>query len=356
MYRRLRIAIAFLIVILICFLGFSGALWWKWANGPKLAGGEGKLVRVTVAKGATVVQVGEELEQQGLIRSAQLFRWIGRDSTLKPGVYEFRPNETPAGILRRLEKGDIATVKVTFPEGFTLRRMADRLAREGMIASPDGFLKLVTEQGDSQKADFPLPKNLEGYLFPETYRFPVGVDERAIAQEMLANFERRVVDGLDAELKKSRRSLAEVVNVAAMIEKEAEADEDRPLIAGVIYNRLKKGMRLQIDATVQYARGVHEKRLLFSHLEVDSPYNTYKHAGLPAGPICNPGLPSLEAAITPKPSNYLFYVYAQDGTGRHLFAPTYEEHLKNVAIFKKRRAEAEKRKKAEQGTAPKGAL
>lgn len=354
MYRRLRIAVAFLIVVLLFFLGFSSVLWWKWANGPKQVGSEGRPIRVTVEKGASVAQVGEDLEQKRLIRSGQLFRWIGRDSTLKPGIYEFQPTETPAGILRRLEKGDIATVRVTFPEGFTLQRMAARLVREGMIPTPDNFLKLVTEQGDSLQANFPHPKNLEGYLFPDTYRFPVGADEKTIAQEMLANFERRVIDGLGDELKKSRRSLADIINVASMVEKEAEVDEDRPLIAGVIYNRLKKGMRLEMDATVQYARGVHETRLLYRHLEVDSPYNTYRHTGLPPGPICNPGLPSIEAAITPKPSDYIFYVYAQDGTGRHLFAPTYGEHLKNVAIFKKRRAEAEKRKQAEQATSPKG--
>lgn len=355
MYRRLRIVVAFLIVVLLFALGFYGAVWWKWANGPRQAGGEGRSERVTVEHGATVLEVGEELERRGVIRSAPLFRWIGRESTLKPGVYDFRPTETPAGILRRLVKGDIATVRVTFPEGFTLQRIAARLVRDGMIEKPDNFLQLVTERGDSLKAGFPLPKNLEGYLFPDTYRFPVGIHEKEIAQEMLSNFERRVVDGLGDELKKSGRSLAEVVNVAAMVEKEAAVDEDRPLIAGVIYNRLKKGMRLQIDATVQYARGKHEKRLLYSHLEVDSPYNTYKHAGLPPGPICNPGQPSIEAAITPKPSDYLFYVYAQDGTKRHLFAPTYAEHLKNVAIFRKRRAEEEKRKKAEEAAAAKGA-
>jgi UPF0755 protein len=141
-----------------------------------------------------------------------------------------------------------------------------------------------------------------------------------------------VATGKADEIRQSGHSLAEIVNVAAMVEREAEVDADRPKIAGVIYNRLARGMKLQIDATVQYARGQHTSRLLYRDLEIDSPFNTYKVNGLPPGPICCPGLPSIEAAIHPEKSDYLYYVGRPKEA--HLFARTYAEHLHNIALVR----------------------
>jgi UPF0755 protein len=142
---------------------------------------------------------------------------------------------------------------------------------------------------------------------------------------MLDNLARRVKNKLPAGA-----SLSRVLNIAAMVEREAETDKDRPLIAGVIENRLKRDMRLEIDATVQYARGVHKSRLMFSDLKIESEYNTYKHKGLPPTPICSPGLPSIEAALAPTTHDFLFYVAGKDGKA-HIFAKTYEEHKQNIA-------------------------
>jgi len=179
------------------------------------------------------------------------------------------------------------------------------------------------------------PDDREGWLFPDTYRFPVGASETSIAARMLSNFKERVSGPLADSVRASGRPLSEIVVIASLVEREARTDRDRPMIAGVIENRLRKGMRLEIDATVQYARGAHAARLLYRDLRVDSPYNTYRHAGLPPGPICNPGLPSLEAAARPARHDYLFYVLGKDGRN-HEFSRTYAEHLERIRRIRRK--------------------
>jgi UPF0755 protein len=214
---------------------------------------------------------------------------------------------------------------VTFPEGYTLKKIAARLKEKGLIQDEKSFLMLTKTQGKSFKAGFPLPANLEGYLFPDTYTFAQGADEKTIVQTLLSTFERKVA----AKITASGKPVNETLIKASLIEREAEVEEDRAKIAGVIENRLKKSMRLQIDATVQYALPEHKPRLLFADLKFKSPYNTYLHKGLPPGPICSPGLPSVEAALAPERSSYLFYVAGKDGK-KHLFATTFAEHQRNI--------------------------
>lgn len=315
----------------------GGVLWWRWANGP--AGGEARMVRVTVPRGATARAVGADLERRGLIRSAFVFNYDAHGRTLKPGVYDFKPSESPREMLRRLERGDVATVRVTLPEGFTLRRIAHRLAQHGIVADEQAFLTLVTTQGNTLHASFTPPADLEGYLFPDTYRFPVGATDTQVAQQMLSEFDKLVATGEQDDIRASGRTLHDIVTVASLVEGEAETDADRPRIAGVIYNRLARNMRLEIDATVQYAQGFHKNRLLYRDLAVDSPYNTYKISGLPPGPICCPGLPSLKAALHPTASDFLYYVAGPDGKA-HLFARTLAEHNANVARMRRLRQTA----------------
>lgn len=333
------------VLVLLIGIAAGGFLTFREGAKAKQVGGTAAPVRFTVVQGATVSQVGEALEQQGVIRSASYFRWMGRESKLKPGVYKVSANQTPAEMLERFVNGKVDTTKVTFPEGFTVRQMAARLKKNGVITDDTSFLTMVREQG-TKVGGRAFPDDLEGYLFPDTYQFPWGSSPQEVAGLMAGNFRERVIDGLEKEQKESGHSLKDVIIVASMIEREAEVEEDRPHIAAVIYNRLKKGMPLQIDATIQYARGQHKERLMNSDLEIASPYNTYKNSGLPPGPICCPGLPSIEAALKPSTSDDLFYVDSGEGTGHHLFAKTYAEHLKNVSIFRKRRAE---RQKQEQG-------
>lgn len=321
------------LVALLLLGGMAVAVgWWRWAGRP--AGGTGT-VRVTVPPGATPKAVAELLAARKLIRSAPAFTLRARQATgvsIQPGVYDLSPGETPARLLRRLVRGDIATTKVTFPEGFTVRQIAQRLARRG-LADEATFLDLATQQGSTLQASFTLPANLEGYLFPDTYTIPVGADARAIAQQLVGNFDRRVARALAEPLRRRGRSLRDLVIIASLIEREARVPQDRARIAGVIYNRLERSMLLQIDATVQYARGEHKTRLLYRDLEIDSPYNTYQVAGLPPGPICSPGLLSLRAALSPEPSDFLYYVARADGS--HVFGRTLAEH--NVNIVQVRR-------------------
>jgi UPF0755 protein len=331
--KRLLRFVAGLFAFAIVAFGVAGFVWWKWATGPKSTNKNAPVVRVKVEPGTSVLTVGQYLEVKGVLRSAQALVFLGQDKTIKPGVYDLSPADNPRTLLRHLVKGDVATNRVTFPEGFTVRQIALRLKKNELIQDENAFLDLVTTKGNTLKADFPLPENLEGYLFPDTYKFPVGATDAEIAQRMVDDFAKLVVEDRAQELKDSGRSLADIVNIASMIEREAETQEDRPRIAGVIYNRLKIGMKLQLDATIQYARiqagEEHANRLLYKDLEVISPYNTYKVAGLPPGPICNPGLACIDAALKPEASHYLYYVA---GTGKgHIFAQTYAEHQANIA-------------------------
>ena len=206
----------------------------------------------------------------------------------------------------------------TVPEGYTVRQIARRLAERGM-ADETQFLSLARTQGRTFHVDgwTPPDANLEGYLFPDTYRIPRGTTPRQIIAQMLGEFHSRVVLPHQADFARYPGGLPAAITLASLVEREAEVDADRPLIASALDNRLKQGMRLQCDATVQYALPEHKSRLFYGDLRVNSPYNTYLHAGLPPTPIASPGLPSIEAALHPAQTDYLFYV-ARPGRQPHL--------------------------------------
>jgi UPF0755 protein len=317
---------------LVALAVIGGALWWRWAISPVDRASKTPQ-RITIPVGATPRTVGRQLIHAGLIRSPRVFVYLSHAEAIRPGVYDIAASESPGQIAKRLARGDFVTVRVTFPEGFTLKQIAHRLARVGEIKDENEFLTLITTQGQTFKASVQLPAYLEGYLFPDTYRFPLGATDREIVQQMVTTFDRRVAVPLAGDVMASGRSLGDLVNVASMIEREAETEGDRPLIAGVIYNRIARHMHLELDATVQYAQGFHKTRMLFSDLKIDSPYNTYKVAGLPPTPICNPGLPSIVAALHPTKSDYLFYVGTPDRS--HVFARTFAEHQHNIAVERK---------------------
>lgn len=287
--------------------------------------GSRERVLVAVPRGASAGRIGEILARRGIVRSKAAFvfaiRFDGIDRPLKPGVYELSPAMDPKQIALAIENGRVSMNSVTFPEGWTLAQMADLLSARGMV-DREQFLRLARQEGRSFTAPhgFVAPSdNLEGYLFPDTYRFGLRSDPRMIIAEMLAVFEERVVlRHLEVD------DWREKIIVASLVEREARLPQDRPLIAGVIDNRLRKGMRLQIDATVQYCLPAHKARLMYSDLKVQSPYNTYLHAGLPPTPICCPGLPSIEAALSPTPSPYLFYVSGPND--KHIFTRSLAEH------------------------------
>jgi UPF0755 protein len=288
-------------------------------------------VRVTVPTGASVRQVADSLAARGIVRSARLFRWYaalgGRDRAIKAGTYELPAGGAWRALLDALVAGRGLMVTVTIPEGFDLRRIVPRLARA--LELPDDSVHAAVRDADWRAArDVPAP-TLEGYLFPDTYTFPLGTSARDAVRQMLARFEAAWRPEWDARLRALGITRHEAVTMAALVEKEARVAAERPTIAAVYWNRVRLGLRLQADPTVQYALPEHVERLLYVHLDVDSPYNTYRHDGLPPGPIASPGLASLEAALHPADVPFLFFVAHPDG--HHEFTRTFQEHQRAIA-------------------------
>lgn len=297
-------------------------------------------VLVTIPRGANTREIGGLLARRHLIRKPLAFvlgaRLEGVGSKMRAGHYELSPAMPPRQMAALIALGETATDVVTVPEGFTVSQIARRLAEKRM-GNENTFLTLAQTQGTTFRADGwqPPDANLEGYLFPDTYRFPKGMTEREIIAQMLDNFHKRVVVPHKAEIAAYPGGLPALINLASLVEREAEVDKDRPLIAAALQNRLKIGMRLQCDATIQYALPEHKSRLHYVDLRVDSSYNSYTHAGLPPTPIANPGLPSIEAALHPAAVDYLFYVARPDGS--HIFSRTLAEHDRAIADLRAQR-------------------
>ncbi len=291
-------------------------------------------IRVDIPKGSGVSGAGEELEKRGVIRSGWAFlcfvRFHGESAHIKAGRYTLSSDMNLAQIVQELKLGGGKStdnrVKVTFPEGYTLRQTADLLAEKDILNS-DEFVKFARSRATFSRihTDFPLhATSLEGYLFPDTYYFHEHSQPERVAELMIMNFYTRFARPYHQELQNSISDLNSIVTVASLIEREAKVPQDRARIAGVIQNRLDKGMRLEIDATVLYALGHHKDRVLFNDLKIESPYNTYRVMGLPPGPIANPGLPSLLAALHPEKNDYIYYVARASGS--HIFTRTANEH------------------------------
>ncbi len=305
---------------------------------PVSSKSRGRDVVVNVPMRATANQVGEILKQSELVRSSLIFslyaRWTGMDSLIKAGEYRISNSLSTPDVLKELVDGRFAAQTFTVPEGFTTVQIADLLASKGLV-DRDKFIAAVANE------DFPyafiqsLPKGdkrLEGYLFPDTYQVTRGSSEKSIIDMMLQRFEKEMKDlDYQAQAGKGGLTLHEAVTVASLIEREARIDEERPLIAGVIYNRLNMQMQLQLCATVEYALGTNKPKLYYKDLEIDSPYNTYRIMGLPPGPIAMPGKTSLLAAVHPAHTEYLYYVAKPDGS--HAFATTLAEHEANQEMY-----------------------
>lgn len=317
--------------LLLALLVLGGCVWGGWMWATSAPSGSRAMVNVAIPRGANRVAIGNLLAEQGVIRNSYAFvletRMAGAE--VKAGKYRLSPDMTLRQVVEALRHGPMMTaegIAVTIPEGYTLAQIAELMQAKG-IANGGQLLKMATDKTflDGLHETFPLPtQTLEGYLFPDTYTLKNHAAPSAVLEEMLRNFGRRFADGRAQEIAASGHNLHEIVTIASLIEREAQAPQDRARIAGVIENRLRRKMRLQIDATVIYALGHHKNRVLYRDLKIKSPYNTYRHAGLPPGPIACPGLPSLMAALHPEVNDYLYYVARPDGT--HLFSRTPQEH------------------------------
>ena len=288
---------------------------------------------VVIERGATSAQVAQTLQRDGVIRSAFLFRVLlrlrGMDRRIEAGEYTFAPYETPDEVLRRLVEGQARVATwVTVPEGYTSTEIANDLAGHhlGSASAYDDYFRHTSIVLGGVRT-----KNLEGYLFPSTYLFPLNSTPAVAADILVEQFRRELPSDAEADARRLGYNLPQIVTVASLVEREAKADDERALIAGVIYNRLRKGMTLDVDASIEYIFPQHKTEITRADLRIDSPYNTYLHAGLPPTPIANPGLPSLLAALRPKTSDFYYYVYK--GNGHHAFARTLQEHQANVQRY-----------------------
>ena len=286
---------------------------------------------VEIPAGMPAGKIAQMLKEQGLIRNTLVFgimlRITDRDGQLKAGEYLLNPAMSTMEVIQKLNAGTIVTHRIVIPEGYELKQIAADLAKEGLV-DPERFLRLAFNAelvlDDNPPFELPIP-SLEGYLFPDTYHFAKEQSEEAIIRQMVSRFVDVVISKVDLSLLDDKYTLHEVITLASIVEKEVIYDFERPLVAAVYHNRLNIGMRLQADPTVRYVMTENRSRVLYSDLEIDSPYNTYRYDGLPPGPIASPGLKSIMAVLEPADVDYLYFVAKNDWT--HVFSRTFEEHV-----------------------------
>jgi UPF0755 protein len=310
--KKIRIIIFSIALFFALFLSITAT--------PKNAPKEGGIY--TVVTGASLKSIGTDLEREHYIRSRVLFStlvtFLGGENSISPGDYYLAPGEGVLGVARQIAKGDhkLLPIKVTIPEGENVRDMKEVLIEK--LPEFDGEVFVLSA------------RQFEGYLFPETYFFYPKATPEDVIREMRAMFERKT-KGLFTETALRGRSEKDIVVMASIIEREAHGENDRATIAGILWKRLAQGMALQVDATVAFANQVREADLRKSHFKLDSPYNTYVYKGLPPGPIANPGIEALTAALAPNETPYLYYLHDTRGTIH--YAKTYAEHQKNIAKY-----------------------
>ncbi len=304
--------------------------------GEPFRGYDEEEVFFTVEKGATGIRIAQSLEERGIIRDRRLFvlalRFRAGGKSVQAGEYRFAEPLSSFDVLSKLVSGDTFTFAVTIPEGLTLVETADLLGARG-LADPSAIRAAFEEASLVADLD-PDARNLEGYLYPTTYRFPRSVAPEELARTLAGQFKRVFDENERARAAKLGLTARQVVTLASVIEKETGLAEERLLIASVFSNRLRIGMPLQSDPTIIYAlelAGRFDGNLRRSDLELDSPYNTYRYPGLPPGPIASPGEASIRAVLEPAETSFLYFVSRNDGS--HHFSSTYSEHLRAVREY-----------------------
>jgi len=302
---------------------------------------------VTIPKGIGINRITEILSEEGVIKQPGSFKLaskvLGYDNKLKAGRYELPEGASNLEILHILARGKPLNVRVTIPEGVTARRVAAILAKRVEMDSA-AFMQVVHDSAFAHRLGI-AANSLEGYLFPETYSFYWGMQPQSVAKAMVQEFWRQLPDSAEKRAKEMGMTLHEIVTLASLVEGEAMVDSERAIIAGVYINRLRRGMRLQADPTIQYIIPDGPRRLLHKDLQIDSPYNTYLYAGLPPGPINNPGRKSIVAALYPRDVPYLYFVARGDGS--HVFSVTMNQHVQAKRAFDRVRRQVQREKNRE---------
>jgi len=301
---------------------------------PARKGGGNQVV--IIMEGLSMKHVAEELERREILAGKTLFilwaRVMGYGRKIKAGEYELSAGMTPIQILDKLTKGRIMTHPVTLPEGLTRMQIADLLSEKGLVGRR-AFLSLTEDAGIIKKYGL-SGRNLEGFLYPDTYQFARGLSPGTVIDVMIRRF-LELVAPLEEVLKQSGMSLEQVITLASIVEKETGLAMERPLIASVFLNRLKRGMRLESDPTVIYGLSAFNGNLTRKDLRRLTPYNTYMIRGLPPGPIANPGIAAIKAVLYPAQTKYLYFVSKNDGS--HHFSRTFTEHNRAVNYYQKKR-------------------
>ncbi len=323
--------IFYLLIIFLFLAGVLGVLGWKWVYSK----GDNSEAIFVVQKGETVNTIAANLFNQGLIDCPEVFRfyvWLkGKEDKIIAGRHQIPARVSLAEVLYILtSKSKADEISLRFIEGWTIADMADYLVKEGIIENPTELKQRAKVKYFSDQYDF-LPKieeqeSLEGYLFPDTYRVFVDASVDDIIVKMLDNFGKKTAD-LRLEVEKQGKSFRDVVILASILEKEVKSEEDMKIAADIFWRRLKAGMLLQADSTLNYFTGGENPSLTAEELKIDSPYNSYKYKGLPPTPISNPGLKALTAAVYPTANDYWYFL--TDKEGKAYFAKTLAEHNAN---------------------------
>jgi len=321
----------FLIALFLCLAVFASTLT---LNRP--AGDPGTTRIVNIQPGMSLREVAKFLQEQHLIANAQWFRVIGiltrADRKIQPGEYELHAGLTPTEILSRFKEGKVYYHAVTIPEGYTVRQIAEVLSRKDLI-DQGKFLALTHDSNFIRSLNLTV-KNLEGYLFPDTYFLTRLTPEEETIRLFVHRFWKAFSPELQARAKEMDMSVQEVLTLASVVEKETGLSRERSMVAGVFHNRLAQNIPLQSDPTVIYAIEAFDGNIRKRDLSIKSPYNTYQVRGLPPGPIANPGEAAIYAALYPTPSDYVYFVSKNDGS--HQFSVTLAEHNRAVEKYQKK--------------------
>lgn len=314
-----------------------------------------KNMEIEIPKGATFRQAIEILSREGLIRDKNIFLFIGRisglDRKIRAGYYSIYGSMSPLDIFRILKKGQIIEYEITIVEGDSLTEIAEKLSEKGIIHTEE-FMQLATDKDFLSSYDIDAP-SFEGYIFPDTYKIPKGMNPEEAVGMMINKMREEYSGELTVRTSELGFSEREVLTLASIIEKEAATDEERPLISAVYHNRLKKRMPLQADPTAIYGIKSFGEKIIESDLRRKTPYNTYVIKGLPPGPIASPRMKSILAALYPAKVSYIYFVSNNDGT--HTFSVTPEEHRLAVESYRaKKRMEIENKDAIEGDTKENG--
>ena len=348
--KRIIIIVAIAVAVVAAVIGISYGLGKHFANSYLVAEEQQDVdvdmnseetIAIEIPQGATTRDIASILKENGIIGSELSFRmksrFSGADGTYNYGTFYLSKSMDTDQIISTLQGASQPSdnMRLTIPEGYTARQIAALVDEMGIVTGDDFINEMNNGVFDYAFLE-DVPKRdyyLEGYLFPDTYFLSGNETAHDIISMMLDRFEQVYNEDINDALASTDYTLDQIITIASMVESEAKLDEERPTIAGVIYNRLDIDMPLQIDSTVQYALATRNEVVTESDLQVDSPYNTYQNTGLPAGPICNPGEASILAALNPEEHNYYYYVLKEQGGSEHHFAENYDDFLEAKAQY-----------------------